>query len=123
MPLRFAWVVSAAIAAATLACQGTRAGGGATTAEAPPDNDDTMDCAERARVRPVCERAMAERCSSQRDSCEAGCQSEPGNLPGNGEKEPTLRADLEATRCRDRCRDGYEPCLRALLPNCPGLCE
>jgi hypothetical protein len=90
---------------------------------AAPSLDDGGDCADRARVRPLCERAMADRCRSQRSECETRCESAPGDLPANGEKQPTLRADAEEARCRERCSSGYAPCIGSLLQSCPSLCE
>lgn len=43
-------------------------------------------------------------CASQEAACEATC--EPRELPGSSEKEPFARGDIEAERCRDRCRTG-----------------
>jgi hypothetical protein len=86
-------------------------------------NEDGGDCEGRARVRPLCERTMGDRCRGQRSECETRCSSAPGDLPANGQKEPTLRADAEEARCREGCQSGYSPCLRALLASCPALCE
>jgi hypothetical protein len=41
-------------------------------------------------------------CARQEAVCEASC--EPRELPGSSEKEPAMRGDLEAERCREQCR-------------------
>jgi hypothetical protein len=43
-------------------------------------------------------------CARQQATCEAAC--EPRELPGSTEKEPAMRGDLEAERCREQCRTG-----------------
>ena len=41
-------------------------------------------------------------CASQEAACESSC--EPREMPGSSEKEPFARGNLEAERCRERCR-------------------
>jgi hypothetical protein len=78
-------------------------------------------CADLARVRPICLRAAEARCASQQGDCEAQC--EPMLGPGSSEKEPALRADIDADRCRQRCRAGVPACRAALAARCPNACE
>jgi hypothetical protein len=85
------------------------------------DVGDGSDCAQREQVRPFCQRAMTARCDAQMTECETACETR--TLPGNSEKGPTLRGDMETSHCRDSCRNGYQPCLNLLLARCPMLCE
>jgi hypothetical protein len=78
-------------------------------------------CAELTRVRPLCLRAAEARCASQQGDCEAQCEPRLG--PGSSEKEPALRSDIEADRCRQRCRVGVPACTQALAARCPNACE
>jgi hypothetical protein len=84
------------------------------------DMSDGGDCAERERVRPLCRQAMTARCEAQMTGCETSCEAR--NLPGNSEKGPALRGDMETSLCRDSCRNGYQPCLNLLVVRCPTLC-
>jgi hypothetical protein len=78
-------------------------------------------CDERARARPICLGATESQCRSQRGDCEAGC--EPRSGPGSSEKEPALRGDMEADRCREGCRQDATACARALGARCPTACD
>jgi hypothetical protein len=80
-------------------------------------------CADHERARSVCIEAVAERCRGQSTGCEATCNAQLGSMPGSSEKEPAIRGDMESNQCRERCRQGYEPCLRALLVRCPQPCQ
>jgi hypothetical protein len=79
-----------------------------------------LSCDDRARARPLCLRAAASRCASQRSDCEASC--EPRLSTGNSEKDPGLRRDIEEARCRDGCGPAALACERSLLAQCPSLC-
>jgi hypothetical protein len=78
-------------------------------------------CEERARARPICLAAIESQCRSQRGDCEAGC--EPRSGPGSSEKEPALRGDIEADRCREGCRQSATACGRTLGARCPSACD
>jgi hypothetical protein len=43
-------------------------------------------------------------------------------MPGNSEKEPGLRGDIESSQCRGRCNSSYAGCLRSLVSRCPETC-
>jgi hypothetical protein len=86
------------------------------------DVADAGDCTDRARARPLCLQAMTQRCRSQSTACEAACETQFGSMPGNTEKEPAVRGEMEVGQCRQRCNSGLSPCLRALLGRCPELC-
>jgi hypothetical protein len=107
-----------ALAVASLSC-----GGG--NAEVAPAESLTVapdaGCADLARVRPMCLRAAEARCASQQGDCEAQCEPRLG--PGSSEKEPALRSDIEADRCRQRCRVGVPACRATLAARCPNACE
>jgi hypothetical protein len=87
-----------------------------------PDAD-AGDCNDRARVRPMCIQAMTQRCRGQVEACESGCEAQFGGMPGNSDKEPGLRGDIEATQCRGRCGGSYAGCVRSLTSRCPQLCS
>jgi len=78
-------------------------------------------CDDRARARPICLGAMQSQCRSQRGDCEAAC--EPRTAPGSSEKEPALRGDIEADRCREGCRQSATACERTLGARCPETCD
>ncbi|HEX8793324.1 MAG TPA: hypothetical protein VF765_20415 [Polyangiaceae bacterium] len=114
--MRIAAIV--ALAAALLAC------GGGNADVAPPEAmtlPADAGCADLARVRPLCLRAAEARCASQEGDCEAQCEPRLG--PGSSEKEPALRSDIDADRCRQRCRVGQPACRTALAVRCPNACE
>jgi hypothetical protein len=77
-------------------------------------------CEDRARAAPVCLQAAQSRCRSQRGDCEAAC--EPRQQPGSSEKEPALRGDMEAERCRQGCRQYETACGSTLQARCPTPC-
>jgi hypothetical protein len=77
-------------------------------------------CEDRARARLVCLGAVDARCDSLRGDCEARCEPRLG--PGNSEKEPALRGDMEADRCREGCRETDRGCRRGLADRCPRPC-
>jgi hypothetical protein len=108
----------AALAVASVSC-----GGGNAEVASPEAMTLAADagCADLARVRPLCLRAAEARCASQQDDCEAQCEPRLG--PGSSEKEPALRSDIEADRCRQRCRVGVPACRTALSSRCPNACE
>jgi hypothetical protein len=98
-------------------------GCGARTAELPPQQGTTggeNGCEDRVRARPICLRAVETRCASMRSDCEARCEPRLG--PGNSEKEPALRGDMEADRCREGCRQQDLGCRHALADRCPRPC-
>jgi hypothetical protein len=107
-----------ALAVASVSCGGGNAEVASPEAfTVPPD----AGCADLARVRPICLRASEARCASQQGDCEAQCEPRLG--PGSSEKEPALRSDIEADRCRQRCRVGVPACVSALSARCPNACE
>lgn len=114
--MRVGAIVALVVAAASC-------GGG--NAEVPPAEALALPadagCADLARVRPLCLRAAEGRCTSQEQDCEAQCEPRLG--PGSSEKEPALRGDIEADRCRERCRIGVPACRTALAARCPNACE
>jgi hypothetical protein len=83
---------------------------------------DAGDCGVRARVRPVCLQAVAARCRGQAQTCESTCEAQFGSMPGNSEKEPGLRGDIESSQCRARCGNDYPACTRSLASRCPETC-
>ncbi|HEX3344668.1 MAG TPA: hypothetical protein VHS09_08845, partial [Polyangiaceae bacterium] len=101
-------------AALLLACAA-----GAPAPEIPVLGSDAT-CADRAQARPVCLRAVEERCASQAGACEASCPSRI--LPGSSEKHPELSGDMREGPCRDGCREGARACMQSLLGRCPTLC-
>jgi hypothetical protein len=90
---------------------------------APPDGTTSSEgsCDERARARALCLSAVQGRCGSMRADCEARCEPRLG--PGNSEKEPALRSDIEAERCREGCRQDDRGCRHALIVRCPRPCQ
>lgn len=108
----------AALVFASVSCGGGNAEVAPADALALPAD---AGCADLARVRPVCLRAAEARCASQQGDCEAQCEPRLG--PGSSEKEPALRGDIEADRCRERCRVGLPACRTALAARCPNACE
>ena len=117
-------LVAVAAALAVASCGGQRA----TTQPAGDDpafqlDGDAGDCSDRARVRPMCVQAMTQRCRGQALGCESGCETQFGSMPGNSEKEPGLRGDIESSQCRGRCTSSYAGCLRSLLARCPETCS
>ena len=78
-------------------------------------------CPELTRARPLCLRAAEGTCGSQQRECEAQCEPRLG--PGSTEKDPALRSDIEADRCRQRCSAGFPACRSALTSRCPNACE
>ena len=111
-----------ALGALVLASCGEQRASVEPEAPAPAFDVDAGDCPARARVAPMCVRAMTERCRGQQSGCESACESQFGSMPGNTEKEPGIRGDMETTQCRQRCGDGYPACTRALLSHCPEPC-
>ena len=111
----------AAIVALAVTC--AACGGG--NAEVAPSESLTIPpdagCPDLARARPICLRAAEARCASQQGDCEAMCEPRLG--PGSTEKDPALRLDIEAERCRQRCRVGVPACRAALTARCPNACE
>jgi hypothetical protein len=105
----FAWAASLAIATACVPASPESAPG-----------QTAPSCAERNRARPLCLRAAASRCASQRSDCEASCESRLST--GNSEKDPALRRDIQEARCRDGCGPAALACERSLLAQCPPLC-
>jgi hypothetical protein len=113
-----------AIAAVALATAAAASCGGGNAEVAPVESVTVpadAGCADLARVRPLCLRAAEARCASQQQDCEAQCEPRLG--PGNSEKEPALRGDIEADRCRERCRVGTPACRTAVAARCPNACE
>jgi hypothetical protein len=114
----------AAIASLALATVAAASCGGGNAKVAPPEAFTVAPdagCADLARVRPICLRAAEARCASQQSDCEAQCEPRLG--PGSSEKEPALRSDIEADRCRQRCRVGVPACVQTLAARCPNACE
>ncbi len=99
-------------------------GGGRT--EAPPSSyttpADAGDCVDRARVAPLCRRTMEDRCRAQIRDCDARCRFQFGSLPGNDEKEPTIRGDMETSSCTSQCGGSFPGCMRQLASQCPEPC-
>jgi hypothetical protein len=111
------------VIASTAACGGAGASGpAASSASADPGDGGEASCEDRARTQKLCTAALTDRCQSQLNDCEATCETR-GNLPGNTQKVPTNRGELESTRCRQDCRVGYDSCVRTLVPQCPRACE
>jgi hypothetical protein len=108
---RLAWFACASLTLAAACAPGSP--GKAPSQTAP-------SCAERDRARPLCLRAAASRCASQRSNCEASCETRLAT--GNSEKDPALRRDIQEARCRDGCGPAALACERALLAQCPSLC-
>jgi hypothetical protein len=107
-----AGLVCVSLAIAALSC-GRRSPEGAPSQTA-------LSCAERDQARPLCLRAAASRCGSQRSDCEAACASRLST--GNSEKDPALRREIQESRCRDGCGPAALACERSLLAQCPSLC-
>ncbi len=105
---------------------------GAACASSPPASSapgeawapsaDAGGCEDRARVRPLCVQAMRERCRAQVQACESSCETPFGTMPGNSDKEPGLRGDIESAACRERCGSTYSPCEGSELSRCPARC-
>jgi hypothetical protein len=83
---------------------------------------DAGDCNDRARVHPMCVDAVTRRCYGQLVDCESGCEAQFGQMPGNSDKEPGLRGDIESGQCRQGCGSTYAMCKQNLLGRCPQLC-
>jgi hypothetical protein len=81
-----------------------------------------LSCADRLRARSICQTAMQQRCESQGNDCESSCDVQ-GNLPGNNEKTPSSRSDMETTQCRANCRQVRDACVRTVATRCPAPCE
>jgi hypothetical protein len=120
-------LVALAVAAVAVAsCGGQRV---STTPAAVDDSaflpldGDAGDCSDRARVRPLCVQVMTQRCRGQALGCESGCETQFGSMPGNSEKEPGLRGDIESSQCRGRCTSSYAGCVRSLVARCPETCS
>jgi hypothetical protein len=79
-------------------------------------------CEDRARVAPICVKALTERCQSQSNDCEITCDSRE-DLPANGRKMPTERSDRPVNACRQDCRGRLDGCMRTLVGQCPRPCE
>jgi hypothetical protein len=116
-------VAVAAISLAGLACDKP-----AATTSGPTLDDsalfpaDAGDCSDRARVHPMCLDAVTRRCYGQLVDCESSCEAQFGQMPGNSDKEPGLRGDIESGQCRQGCGNTYAVCKQNLLARCPQLC-
>jgi hypothetical protein len=86
------------------------------------DGGGALTCDERARAQTLCRSAMARRCETQGNDCEASCDVR-GDLPGNAQKGPSSRNEMESTQCRANCREVREACVGTVVPQCPSLCE
>jgi hypothetical protein len=102
--------------AASLGCSQPR------TPQAPDDADGgELTCDEKARALVLCQTALRQRCTSQGNDCESACESQ-GGLPANTEKETSTRGLMEATQCRENCRQTRDACLGTVVQRCPVPC-
>jgi len=69
-----------------------------------------LTCDEKARAEALCRTALRQRCESQANDCEVGCESR-GNMPANTQKESSTRGEMESTQCRENCRHTRDGCL------------
>jgi hypothetical protein len=80
-----------------------------------------LTCDERARAQVICQSAILHRCESQQNDCEGSCDVH-GDLPGNNEKSPSQRNDMESTQCRANCVHVHDGCVRSAPQQCPVPC-
>jgi hypothetical protein len=110
-----------ALGAATPGCSTPRTPSAASATDA--DAGD-LSCQERMRAHELCEKAVGQRCESRLHDCEASC--EPGALASAGNAnqatQSTFVTEIDATRCRDNCRQEHEGCERSVRSNCPTNC-
>ena len=119
--MKHAPALALAVMTALFLLPGCNAPRTATTAPAAESDGGELSCDERARAQTLCLSAMRQRCESQGNDCEASCDVH-GNLPGNNEKGPSQRNDMESTQCRANCREVREACVRSVVPRCPAPC-
>jgi len=113
------FVLAFGFAPASLACGAGSATGGTATSAGESAGEPT--CEDRARIAPLCTKALTERCQSQMNDCEATCDDRAG-LPANTRKAPSERNEHIAIGCRQDCRAGYDACVRSLVTQCPKPC-
>lgn len=119
--MNHAAIAALALALATVAVASCGGGNADVASSEPVSLPADAGCADLARVRPLCLRAAFARCASQQQDCEALCEPRLG--PGSSEKDPALRLDMEADRCRQRCGAGTPACRAVLGARCPNACE
>jgi hypothetical protein len=114
LDVRFVAAASLAIAAA---CSGTQV-------RTEPSGLAPPSCADRDRAHSLCTGAVASQCVALRNECESRCatSSDVRLGPGSSEKEPAIRGDIAATRCRQSCDIATHECERPLLAQCPSPC-
>lgn len=81
-----------------------------------------LTCDERARAQLICQAALRQRCASRGDDCESACETQAG-LPANTEKETSTRGMMEATQCRENCRQTRDACTGSVAQHCPVPCQ
>jgi hypothetical protein len=110
------WMAGASLVLA-VACSGPQVRT-EPTGLAPPS------CADRDRAHTLCTAAVASQCVTRRNECESRCEASADERlgPGSSEKEPALRGDIAAARCRQNCDLAAHECERPLLAQCPPPC-
>ncbi|HEY2510199.1 MAG TPA: hypothetical protein VGI39_05065 [Polyangiaceae bacterium] len=79
-----------------------------------------VSCADRARAQAVCVPALRQQCERQQSDCEIACE--------RGDMHPTKQSGddethmVEATQCRDRCRESAGSCFASVARQCPQIC-
>jgi hypothetical protein len=104
------------------------AASGCSTPRTPASGNDSdageLSCQERMRAHELCEKAIRQRCDSRLHDCEASCEPSALASAGNANQstESTFVTDIDATRCRDNCRQEHDGCDRSVRANCPTNC-